>query len=107
MMMQRPRLILADEPTASLDPLAAAEICSLLASTARGATLITVVHAPSLLPLLADRVIGLKRGQVVLDKAVSQVSDAELAQLYRPDKDPPLLCIDRTPAVARNLESAP
>ena len=87
MLMQRPRLILADEPTASLDPLAAAEICSLLARAAQGATLITVVHNPSLLPLLADRVVGLKLGRIVFDQPLADVSDAELARLYRPDDD--------------------
>ena len=85
MLMQRPRLILADEPTASLDPLAAAEVCSLLARAASGATLITVVHSPGLLPLLADRVIGLKDGRVAFDKPMGDVGDAELARLYRPD----------------------
>jgi phosphonate transport system ATP-binding protein len=87
MLMQRPRLILADEPTASLDPLAAAEICSLLARAASGATLLTVVHNPSLLPLLADRVIGLKQGRLVFDQPLADVSDAKLARLYRPDDD--------------------
>jgi phosphonate transport system ATP-binding protein len=83
MLMQRPRLILADEPTASLDPLAASEICSLLARAAAGATLITVVHNPSLLPLLADRVLGLKEGRLVFDLPVQEVDDSTLTRLYR------------------------
>jgi phosphonate transport system ATP-binding protein len=91
MLMQRPSLILADEPTASLDPLAAAEVCSLLAraaqGAAQGATLITVVHNPSLLPLLAERVIGLKQGRIAFDKALADMSDADMTRLYRPDDD--------------------
>ena len=86
MLMQRPQLILADEPTASLDPLAASEICSLLARAATGATLITVVHNPSLLPLLADRVLGLKEGRLVFDLPVQEVDDSTLTRLYRQSK---------------------
>ena len=85
MLMQRPRLILADEPTASLDPLAAAEVCRLLAQAAAGATLITVVHNPSLIPLLADRVLGLKAGRLAFDLPVAALDDHRLAALYRPD----------------------
>ena len=85
MLMQRPRLILADEPTASLDPLAAAEVCRLLAQAAVGATLITVVHNPSLIPLLADRVLGLKAGRLAFDLPVAALDDHRLAALYGPD----------------------
>ena len=84
MLMQRPRLILADEPTASLDPLAASEVCRLLAQAAAGATLVTVVHNPSLIPLLADRVLGLKAGRLAFDLPVAALDDAQLAALYRP-----------------------
>ena len=85
MLMQRPRLILADEPTASLDPLAASEICQLLCRAARGATLITVVHNPALLPLIADRVVGLKQGRIAFDVPVDAVDDRRLTALYRAD----------------------
>lgn len=84
MLLQRPRLILADEPTAALDPAAAAEVCHLLARAASGATLITVVHNPALLPLLSERVIGLKNGRIAFDLPVAEVSDEVLFRLYRP-----------------------
>jgi len=83
LLLQRPRLILADEPTAALDPLAATEICRLLAGAARGATLISVVHNPVLLPLLAERVIGLKQGRVAFDLSLAEVGEQELGALYR------------------------
>lgn len=83
MLMQRPRLILADEPTASLDPMASAEICQLLAQAAAGATLITVVHNVDLLPLLADRVIGLKQGRLAFDVPLTGIDDGLLSRLYR------------------------
>jgi phosphonate transport system ATP-binding protein len=89
MLMQNPSLILADEPTASLDPLAAAEVCSVLAHAAQGATLVSVVHNPSLLPILANRVIGLKQGRLEFDVAIDQLSDARLTHLYRPGSAQP------------------
>jgi phosphonate transport system ATP-binding protein len=90
MLMQSPSLILADEPTASLDPLAAAEVCSVLAHAAQGATLVSVVHNPSLLPILATRVIGLKQGRLEFDVAIDELSDARLTNLYRPGNAQPL-----------------
>lgn len=116
MLMQRPRLILADEPTASLDPAAAREVCHLLVRAAaqagktansaeRGATLITVVHHPALLPVLADRVIGLRRGQLAFDLPVAAVDAALLDTLYRSeaggDAAPP------SPVPARLASSGP
>jgi phosphonate transport system ATP-binding protein len=86
LLMQRPRLILADEPTAALDPAAAADVCHLLAKAAAGVTLISVVHNPSLLAVLADRVIGLKHGAIAFDLPVSEVGDDRLVRLYRPDE---------------------
>ena len=85
LLMQRPRLILADEPTAALDPSAAAEVCQLLVKAAAEATLISVVQNPSLLPLLANRVIGLKQGRIAFDLPVAAVNDEKLVNLYRPD----------------------
>ena len=80
--LQRPRLVLADEPTSALDPAATRQACLTLKNIARHATLITVVHDPALLPLLADRVIGLKRGRLVFDVATPQLTQALLDQLY-------------------------
>ncbi|MCV2369370.1 phosphonate ABC transporter ATP-binding protein [Roseateles oligotrophus] len=87
MLMQRPRLILADEPTAALDPAAALEICELLARAAKdlNATLISVVHNTALLPLLGERVIGLRQAGLAFDLPVEAVGEPELQTLYRND----------------------
>jgi phosphonate transport system ATP-binding protein len=87
MLMQSPRLILADEPTAALDPMASADIASMLATLAKkhGTTLVSVVHDPSLLPLLADRVLGLHLGHLMFDLPVTEVNDSCLNKLYRGD----------------------
>jgi phosphonate transport system ATP-binding protein len=80
--LQRPQLILADEPTSALDPNATLEACSALLSTAVGATLVSVVHDTALLPLLADRVIGLAGGQVIFDLSVKDASSEHMRSLY-------------------------
>ncbi|HEX4843911.1 MAG TPA: ATP-binding cassette domain-containing protein [Limnobacter sp.] len=82
MLMQRPSLVLADEPTAALDPTAADEVCQLLLKSAERATLITVVHNTKLVPLLSHRVLGLRAGRVVLDCNSSALNQHQLDALY-------------------------
>jgi phosphonate transport system ATP-binding protein len=85
---QDPQLILADEPTANLDPIAAGEIADLLARIAeeRELTLITVAHTLSLLPNLAQRIVGLKSGRIVFDQAIDAIDESQLQQLYKGDE---------------------
>lgn len=83
LLMQGPELVLADEPTAALDPVAAAQSCAQLLQATQQATLITVVHNTALLPLLADRVIGLRQGRVMFDLPIAQVNETVLNQLYQ------------------------
>ena len=110
LLLQRPRLILADEPTAALDPAAAGEICALLANTAgtgAGVTLLSVVHSPALLPLLCERVIGLANGRIVFDLPLAAVGDDELARLYHAPALPrPLPAADATAAVPTGAATA-
>jgi phosphonate transport system ATP-binding protein len=84
---QNPELILADEPTANLDPTAAREVADLLARIAeeRGLALITVAHTLSLLPNLAQRVIGLKAGRILFDQPVDAIDEGQMQQLYKGD----------------------
>jgi phosphonate transport system ATP-binding protein len=82
--LQQPRLVLADEPTASLDPAAARSACTWLAEAARGATLVTVVHQPALVPLLAERVLGLVAGRIVIDQPLAALQPQALLRLYEP-----------------------
>lgn len=73
-------LLLADEPTASLDSEAADEVVGLLSAVTSGhpVTLVCVVHDLELLPRLADRAIALRRGRVVADVAVEAHTPAQL-----------------------------
>ena len=89
--LQRPRLLLADEPTSALDPAATQAVCQALAASSAepGRTLVSVVHDPALLPLLATRVLGMAEGRVCWDLLLAELSPARLQALYtRPAGEP-------------------
>lgn len=87
--LQRPRLVLADEPTSALDPSATRQVCEALLALAQpeARTLVTVVHDPQLLPVLATRVIGVADGQLQWDLPIDGVGPERLQALYRPRAD--------------------
>jgi len=78
---QRPSVLLADEPVASLDPDATSATMALLRDLAHSDRLavLCVLHQPALALEFADRVVALHRGRVVLDRAARDVSSADLA----------------------------
>lgn len=78
-------VLLADEPTASLDAEAAEEVIALLSTvvTERKATLVCVVHDLDLVPRLAERVVVLRRGQVVADMRVRAGVASELRGILK------------------------
>jgi len=81
---QRPRLLLADEPVASLDPEAAREIMQLLlhlAHTERLAVL-CVLHQVELAFSYADRVVGMRDGRAAFDMPRGSLSHEEVNRLY-------------------------
>ncbi len=84
---QRPRVILADEPVASLDPEAAEEIMRLLrrlAASERIAVL-CVLHQVEMAYSYADRVIGIRAGRLAFDLPRSEVSRETVHRLYLPE----------------------
>ena len=83
-LMQRPRLIVADEPVASLDPSSGEEVMRLFAGLIRreGLTMIFTSHDLSHAIAYADRVIALRRGVIVLDRAAADLDVATLRALY-------------------------
>lgn len=78
-------LLLADEPTASLDAEAADEIMELLRALVaeRAVTLVCVLHDLARLAHIADRVIALRGGQIVLDAPVTAETPAQLRGILR------------------------
>lgn len=83
-LMQRPHLLLADEPTSSLDPKTSFEIMGLLRDQGRvlGIPVIVNIHDVELAKRYADRIIGLSGGQVVYDGGAADLDDARLRQIY-------------------------
>ena len=83
-LMQRPHLLLADEPTSSLDPKTSFEIMGLLRvqGRARGIPVIVNIHDVELARRYADRVVGLSGGHKVYDGSPAGLSDDMLRQIY-------------------------
>ena len=82
--MQQPKLLLADEPTSSLDPKTSVEIMTLVCDlgTAKGVPIIVNMHDVELARRFADRIIGMSGGRVVYDGAPAGLSDAHLTTIY-------------------------
>jgi phosphonate transport system ATP-binding protein len=87
-LMQQPRVILADEPVASLDPKLADSVLGLLRAIARedGIPVLTSLHVLPLALAHSDRVIGLRHGAVVVSAPTSQLDAAALAVVYDGDQ---------------------
>lgn len=82
---QEPEAILADEPTASLDPVLAESILTLLSdiNRKRGITVIANLHSIDLARRYAKRIIGLRAGQVVFDGTAEELTDEQIEEIYR------------------------
>ena len=83
-LMQKPDLLLVDEPTASLDPKTAREIMRLLVELAhdRGTPALVNIHDVALAQAFSDRIIGLRQGEIVFDGTASQVTESVLTDIY-------------------------
>ena len=87
LLVQDPRVIIADEPVASLDPARARDLLDLLSGIARESskTLIASLHAIELARESFSRVVGLRDGELRFDLPIHRVADEMLADLYRLD----------------------
>ncbi|MHB1015855.1 MAG: phosphonate ABC transporter ATP-binding protein [Desulfurivibrionaceae bacterium] len=81
---QRPTIILADEPVASLDPATSEKVLSLLYSICKedGLTAIVSLHQVELAKTYADRIIGLANGEVVFDGKSQDLTPEILETIY-------------------------
>tara|TARA_B100000401_G_C52553238_1_gene599576 strand:- start:211 stop:735 length:525 start_codon:yes stop_codon:yes gene_type:complete len=81
---QKPKVMLADEPVASLDPITSRVVMSYLKkiNTDLGITTIVNLHFLDLAKEFGDRLIGLRDGELVYDGKVADVSDKDFENIY-------------------------
>lgn len=81
---QEAKIILADEPVASLDPLTTKQVMDDLKKINQelGITTIINLHYVDLARQYATRIVGLRAGQVVFDGPVSEATDEVFAEIY-------------------------
>jgi phosphonate transport system ATP-binding protein len=83
-LMQQPRIVLADEPIASLDPLNAKLVMDALADINRrdGITVLTNLHTLDTARTYCRRIIGMSAGRIVFDGAPEALTDPVLHEIY-------------------------
>ncbi len=81
---QKPSVILADEPVASLDPITTVQVMNDFSRINKkfGITVIANMHHVDLALKYATRIIGIKDGEVVYDGPSSGIDDNMLVQIY-------------------------
>lgn len=82
--MQEPKLLLCDEPIASLDPSSAKTIMDLLRNMTQKRNIACIVNLHQLDVALkySTRIIGLSQGEIVFDGAPEQLDDATIERIY-------------------------
>jgi phosphonate transport system ATP-binding protein len=102
-LVQNPRLILADEPVASLDPRNTKIVMDALRdlNRERGITVLCNLHSLELARGYCGRLIGMREGRVVFDGPPEELTDAAVIDLYGLEANDVL---DVTEASARHLQ---
>ncbi len=83
-LMQQPRVILADEPVASLDPKLAGSVLELLReiATEDGIPVLVSLHVLPLALAHSDRIVGLRNGEMLVSAPTAELDATKLAVLY-------------------------
>lgn len=84
-LMQQPKVVLADEPVASLDPESSATVMDVLFSICAedGLTVVCSLHQVELARGYASRLVGLRDGRIVLDGPAHSLSEEEVLNVYK------------------------
>ena len=88
-LMQNPKMILADEPIASLDPMNARMVMESLRKIhdEKNLTVISNLHTLDTAKTYCDRIIGMKDGQIVFDDLPEKLSDKLAREIYGAEAD--------------------
>lgn len=83
-LMQRPKVLLADEPVASLDPVSSSQVIELILQIAReeDLTVVCSLHQVNVAMHLGHRIVGLRSGKVVMDSRTDQMAAADAMDIY-------------------------
>ncbi len=112
-LLQDPEILLVDEPTASLDPKTARQIMRLITELARerGLAVIINIHDVRLAQMFAQRIVGLRSGEIVYDGTPDGLTPQALTDIYGEEDwdttqaDEPVgeLADDKRPSAAVNI----
>jgi len=83
-LMQKPKVLLADEPIASLDPMIAYNILSLLKKISRedNITVLCSLHQVDFAMSFSERMLGLSEGKIVMDKPTKDLTTDYIRKIY-------------------------
>ncbi len=81
---QNPKIILADEPVAALDPVTAKQVMQdfVRINKDMGISILLNIHHVELAIEYADRIIGIRAGQIVYDGPAKAVDQTVLSSIY-------------------------
>ncbi|WP_288355736.1 phosphonate ABC transporter ATP-binding protein [uncultured Cycloclasticus sp.] len=82
--MSEPQVVLADEPVASLDPMVSRQVLTSLKAASRNhnATVLCSLHQVEYALEFADRIIAMKKGQVVFSGRPDELDEQSLKDIY-------------------------
>ena len=83
-LMQRPEILLADEPTASLDPKTSEQIMALLRDLASELNLPVIIniHNVNEAKEYSDRIVGMRYGRIIFDDVPTALDMAQMDEIY-------------------------
>jgi phosphonate transport system ATP-binding protein len=86
-LVQKAKIILADEPVASLDPVSARRVMEILRelNNVDGLTVVVTLHQVDYALRYCDRVVALKAGKIVYDGSAANLDRKQLIDIYGPE----------------------